>query len=78
MFEQFPDVMSPRDAAKALGVGRNTVYKWVKVGLLPYFMLGRNIKIPKSGLLSLVEELCYNNNYITADSPLEGSNYGGE
>jgi excisionase family DNA binding protein len=49
--DEFP--MTVREAAKFLGVSRQTVYLWVERRAIPHFrVMGRNIRFLKSDLVS--------------------------
>lgn len=48
--EEVPAIMSVPEAARFLGVGRNTVYDAVRRGEIPSIRFGRQIRIPRHGL----------------------------
>lgn len=38
------------EVAKALGIGRDEAYKWVRLGFIPAIRLGRRILVPRTAL----------------------------
>jgi excisionase family DNA binding protein len=57
-----PEVLTVREAAKVLRVGRNQLYQAVERGQLRAVRIGRSIRIPKQALLDL----------LARNSPLTG------
>lgn len=58
-----PDILTPTEAAKALRVGRTTMYRLLSEKRIKSFQIGRKILIPKRHLREFVAnstELCYN------------------
>jgi excisionase family DNA binding protein len=49
-----PEVLTVREAAKLLRVGRNQLYQAVERGQLRAVRIGRSIRIPKQTLLDLL------------------------
>jgi len=47
--------MSVQEAAKALGIGRNTAYELIRQKKLPSIRLGKRIVVSKSALERLIE-----------------------
>jgi len=45
-----PDVMTVEQAARYLGIGRNTAYEAVRKGTLPACRIGRLVRVPRVGL----------------------------
>ena len=68
MFEHYPDLLTPEDLQKALGIGRSTVYRLINGGRLKHMRIGKTIKIPKRFLIDFVMESCYNDS-VAEDSP---------
>ncbi len=68
MFEHYPDLLTPEDLQKALGIGRSTVYRLLNGGQLKHMRIGKTIKIPKRFLIDFVMESCYNDS-VAEDSP---------
>jgi len=56
MEEQGTAVLSVEQAAKVVGVGRNTAYKMVNEGVLPALRLGRRLVVPKPALERLLND----------------------
>jgi excisionase family DNA binding protein len=54
--QDMPDVLRPAEAAKALRLGRNTVYELVRQGRLPAVRVGRRLLIPKRGVERFLNE----------------------
>ena len=77
MFEDYPDVMTVTQAAKALQLGKTTVYRLIQEKALLCLHVGRKIIIPKPYLVDFVmaelvagEEACYNKEAIAGESDL--------
>jgi excisionase family DNA binding protein len=49
----FPEMLSPKQAADFLGVGRDCIYKRLKYGQLPAVKIGTVWRIPKSELIAM-------------------------
>ncbi len=47
MFNEYPDVMTVKETAKALGISRNTAYKLVKEEVIKTKKVGKRILVPK-------------------------------
>jgi excisionase family DNA binding protein len=62
-----PEVLTAREAARVLRVGRNQLYQAVARGEIPAVRIGRSIRIPKHALIGL----------LTSTRPL-GKGGGGE
>jgi excisionase family DNA binding protein len=60
MFQEYPDVMSVQQTAKALGIGKNQAYALINSNTIKHLKIGRNIKVPKLFLLDYVRENEYN------------------
>lgn len=48
--EDLPLVMTPAEAAQALGIGRNSIYALLRSGELGSIRVGKLIKIPRAAL----------------------------
>ena len=48
--------LSPKDAAKSLGISRATLYRMIKTGRLRVVKIGSRTVIPASCLLALLDE----------------------
>ena len=47
--------LSVTEAAKKLGLGRNTGYKLVHEGIIPALRLGRQLRVPETALMQMLE-----------------------
>lgn len=47
MFKEYPDVMTPRQVAEALGVNVKSVYALISDQVIGYKQIGRKYLIPK-------------------------------
>ncbi|MPL98138.1 hypothetical protein SDC9_44338 [bioreactor metagenome] len=59
-FESYPDLMTVDDIQTALGIGRNTAYKFINGGDIQCLKIGRSIRVPKQYLVDFVYRSCYN------------------
>jgi excisionase family DNA binding protein len=53
-------LLSPKEAARMLAVGRNQLYEWVHDGTLPSLRVGRRILIPVVALERFAEHVAEN------------------
>ena len=53
--DQLKPTMSAVELAKALGVGKNTIYAAVKAGRIPNVGLGKTVRIPTNWYVALLE-----------------------
>ena len=51
-----PMAMSPRDAARAIGISRSSLYRQIKQGRIRTVKLGRRTLVPTSALAELIGE----------------------
>ena len=51
VLKEYPDVLTPAEAATALGVSSKTLYLLLHEGKIKHIKLGRTYKIPKVHLL---------------------------
>ena len=56
MFEDYPDILSPEEAAEALRIGENAIYELLNHGKLTAYKNGRNWLIPRDALREYVLE----------------------
>lgn len=56
MFEDYPDILSPEEAAEALRIGENAIYELLNYGKLKAYKNGRNWLIPRDALREYVLE----------------------
>ena len=54
MFKECPDVLTPKQVAKALGISKNSVYRLISSRALGCKRIGRKIIIPKPCLIDYV------------------------
>lgn len=53
-FDDLPLTLKVEDLMPILGIGRNTAYELVRSGQIRSIRVGRNIRIPKSEILSFL------------------------
>ena len=56
MFEDYPDILSPEEAAEALRIGENAIYELLNSKKLSVYKNGRNWLIPKEAVRKYVVE----------------------
>ena len=56
LFSQFPVTLRVEDLMPILGIGRNTAYRLVRSGEIRSIKIGRQIRIPRQGLLDYLEQ----------------------
>ena len=54
-FDSLPLFLSVEDICAVLGIGRNTAYDMVRAGQIKSIRCGRQIRIPKDSLQSLMQ-----------------------
>ena len=59
MFREYPDVMTPAEAARALGIGKASVYRLIREKRLGCKRIGRKIIIPKPCLVEFIQAARY-------------------
>lgn len=59
MFNDYPDVLTVQQMAKALGISKNTAYKLIREREIGYKRAGRKILVPKICLLDYVGSARY-------------------
>jgi excisionase family DNA binding protein len=60
MFEQYPDMLTVMQVAKALSIGRNKAYELVNNNIIGSIQIGRKYLVPKSWLIDYIETSRYN------------------
>ena len=60
MFRSYPDVMTVKQLAAALGIGINKAYEIVNDGTINSKRIGRRILIPKLHLVDYIQQTRYN------------------
>ena len=56
MFDDYPDILSAEEAAEALRVRENAIYRLLNEGKLKAFKNGRTWRIPKDALKEAIKE----------------------
>ncbi len=51
------DLLTPREVAKELRLGRDTTYRLLRDGLIPSVRLGRAIRVPRVALIEHIDHL---------------------
>ena len=59
MLNEFSDVLTVSELSQALGVGKNTAYKLVKMNVIGHKKVGRKIIIPKICVKDYLESARY-------------------
>ena len=54
MFENYPDVVTPKDVMEMIKAGRNNVYKLLQENKIKSFKIGKNYKIPKKYVIDFI------------------------
>lgn len=54
--EDCPAVLTVRELARWLRVGRNTAYRYIRLGKIRSVRVGRQIRIPRSDLVAFLSE----------------------
>lgn len=54
MFDNSPDMLTVRQVADLLRIGRNTAYELVRAGLVPSVKIGRQIRISKQAVIDYI------------------------
>lgn len=60
MFKSYPDVMTVKQVAAALGIGINKAYELVNDGTINCKRIGRKIIVPKLYLVDYIQKTRYN------------------
>ncbi len=59
MFNNYPDILTPKEAAKALCISVNSIYRLIREHSLGCKRIGRKIIIPKLSLMQYVRSAQY-------------------
>lgn len=51
-FDQLPDVLSVEQAARVMGIGRNTAYEAARRDEIPHIRIGNRILVSKHALMA--------------------------
>lgn len=54
MFDEYPDILTPTQVEKILGIGRNSMYNLLKSNVIKSKKIGRKYLIPKIYLIAYV------------------------
>lgn len=54
MFDKFKDVLTVVEACEALHIGKNSLYRLLKSGIIKSIKIGKKILIPKVYLIDFV------------------------
>lgn len=54
MFEKYKDILSVVEACEALHIGKNTLYTYLKQGVIKSIRIGKKYLIPKEFLCDFV------------------------
>ena len=54
MFSNMPDVLTVKQVAEMLRIGRNTAYELVRSGEIKSVFIGRQIRVPKTSVIEFV------------------------
>lgn len=60
MFNQYPDVLTVKQLAEALGIGINKAYELVNERVIGSKKIGRRIVVPRICLIDFMESARYN------------------
>lgn len=55
MFNEFPDVMTVKQVAKAIGFSKPIVYDLLRDGTIRHFKIGRTYRVPKRAVFEYIE-----------------------
>jgi len=67
MFENYPDIMTVKQLAQALGIGLNSAYELVNTNEIGSRKVGRKILIPKTCVIDFIETARYTTNEKNTD-----------
>jgi excisionase family DNA binding protein len=51
-----PLLLSPTEVARALGLGRSTIYELMRAGAFPSIHIGRSVRIPSKAVEAWVDQ----------------------
>lgn len=54
--EEFPEIMTPAEAARFLRLGKNGIYDAIKAGSIPSIRVGRRILLSRNSLRQLFHD----------------------
>ncbi len=56
MFDNYKDVLTVDETCTALKIGKNSLYKLLKIGAIKYIKVGRKYLIPKVCLIDFINK----------------------
>lgn len=56
MFNNYKDVLTVEETCTALKIGKNSLYKLLKIGTIKYIKVGRKYLIPKVYLIDFINK----------------------
>jgi len=56
LFESYPDILTVRQVAEMLNIGRNNAYELVRSGQIRSVTIGRQIRVPKDSVIAFVHQ----------------------
>ncbi len=56
MFEDYRDIMTVNEVCIALSVGKNTLYRLLKIGSIKHIKVGKKFLIPKVCLIDFINK----------------------
>lgn len=59
MFDTYKDILTVEDTCKALGIGKNGLYKLLQKGIIKSVRIGRKYYIPKVFLIDFINKYRY-------------------
>jgi len=59
MFREYPDVLTPGEVQKMLGIGPRLTYRLLRSGQIPSVRMGRLYRVPK---VAVIDYLCASEN----------------
>lgn len=60
MLKEYPDVMTVKQVAEALGIGKNKAYELINLHIIGSIRVGQRILVPKQCLVDYLESARYN------------------
>lgn len=56
MFEKYNDVLTVDETCTALNIGKNSLYKLLKIGAIKYIKVGKKYLVPKVYLIDFINK----------------------
>jgi excisionase family DNA binding protein len=56
MFDKYKDVLSVNEVCEALHIGKNTIYEYLKTGVIKSIKVGKKYLIPKCFLIDFINQ----------------------